>query len=74
MIYRATTAQRNLIHMLMKKAELDSKRITLMHKPSFQKAGLWSAADENLPVDHVINNFTKGDASRLIKSLQEQLA
>ncbi len=74
MIYRATTAQRHLIQMLLKKVELDTKRLTLMHQPVFMKAGLWSSADENLPLDHIINNFTKGEASRLISSLQEQLA
>lgn len=72
--YAATTAQRELIQKLMEELEIDTKRISLIHKPVFIKAGLWSAADENLSLDGFIYNLTKGDASRLITALQSEIA
>ncbi len=71
MMYRATTAQRGLIRTLLKKAELETKTISLVHQPVLVKAGLWCSADVGTSLDHLIDTFTKGDASRLITVLQE---
>ncbi len=73
MMYRATTAQRGLIRSLLGKAELETSRVSLVHQPVLAKAGLWCSADNGTSFDHLIDTFTKGDASRLITVLQEHI-
>lgn len=67
--YRPTTAQLELIRQLLAKLELRTRNVCLMHRPHFEKAGIWSAADLDRPLDQVLSDLTQGQASRLISAL-----
>jgi nicotinamide mononucleotide adenylyltransferase len=69
----STPGQRQLLEQLLRKAELDRKTITLMHKPAMQKAGIWADAYIGQPVDPMLNRLSKGQASSYIQALEAQV-
>lgn len=71
--YLATPAQRDLIHRLLQRAELDPHWITLMNKRPFERAGLRVEAWIGRRVDEFVDQLTQGQASALIGSLQQQV-
>jgi hypothetical protein len=73
MRYRTSPAQRDLICQFLRKLELYTKSICLLHRPIFEAAGIWSPVDLDRPLDAFIADLTNGQASNLIKALQERL-
>lgn len=71
--YRPTSAQRGLIEQLLRKLELLTRGVTLMHRPIFEAAGLWTPTDLDKRLDGVLDTLTAGQARDLIKALQARL-
>lgn len=72
MRYSATTAQRAQIDRLLKKCEIDTPTVSLIHRLPFEKAGIWSPIDNGQPLAQVLGNLTFRDASNLIAALKDQ--
>lgn len=73
MRYLATTAQQSLIRVLLKKLELNTRNVCLLHRPVFEAARLWSSADLDKPLDGVLSSLTQGQARDLITALQARV-
>lgn len=73
MRYRTSPAQRDLIRQFLRKLELYTRGVCLLHRPIFELAGVWSPADLDKPLDEFIGDLTNGQASSLITALQNRL-
>lgn len=66
---RCTQAQRDYIRTLLARCELDTDRITYMHRPLFKAARL-AEPEFGRPVDAHLRDLDKADASQLIAALE----
>lgn len=70
---RLTTQQRDRIRQLLKKLELNTRNVCLMHRPVFEAARIWRTGDLDSSLDSVLDALTAADASCLIDALQKLL-
>lgn len=69
---RATDAQRNYIHTLLRRAELATDRFTFMHRVPWRHAGLPEPPFDGR-IDAALRRLTKAEATRLIRSLEQEI-
>lgn len=69
---RATDAQRNYIHTLLRRAELATDRFTFMHRVPWQHAGLPEPPFDG-GIDAALRRLTKAEATRLIRALERAI-
>jgi hypothetical protein len=70
---KASTSQRSFIQKLLKRAELLTPVVSIIHRNLFTSAGIWKEALVGTPLDQCVFELNGFEAGRLIAQLKLEL-